>query len=344
MWTPTAACAAQSFRTWTAHAPNYRLTSGNPAHALNAAARCITRQTSPAFGAALIVKPSTLHPRRGVAKQTNYDKWQFFVNGTHPVEAHYMGAEAGWASNGVAFEDYNRMNIRVRRSSNERRFPTPAWGVNDKLLRELLVVFMEEHAGVKVKWPACKTKKKLKERLLFAQSVITQKQWPEKSRVLTNLCKRYVNLKNHSDYATIPDAEIGAKYCEVFEVTTPGLFGNRMREELDYFSLRNVEMQIENLDTFLRVHRGGGADIVAAMAYLYYRAGMDSVGVGAELGLKPPHVRTTLFRLNETWAAWHPLQAGGTMGVANKVARANPQTDGASKGIGFITHNMFEGL
>ena len=39
---------------------------------------------------------------------------------------------------------------------------------------------------------------------------------------------------------------------------------------------------------------------MAGMVYLYYRAGMDSVGVASELGIKPQHVRQTIWRLHRT--------------------------------------------
>ena len=57
---------------------------------------------------------------------------------------------------------------------------------------------------------------------------------------------------------------------------------------------------IEGIDTYLRYTVNGGADMVASAVYLYYRVGMDSVGVANELGLKPPHIRQTLYRLHQT--------------------------------------------
>lgn len=283
------------------------------------------------------------HQRHGVANQNHYDKWQFSDKGTHPVEAHYMGAEAGWVSNGVAFEDYARMNVRMRRSSNERRLPTPVWAVNDKMLRELLVVFMEERAGIKSKWPKCKTKPELKRRLSEAQNVITLKLWPDKSRVLTKLCREYVAVNAAGATGGMTDTEVLTVATQVFGHTP--LFVDHptygAKQMLTRKRRHDLEMQIENIDTYLRIHRGGGTDVVAAVVYLYYRAGMDSVGVGAELGLKPPHVRTTLFRLHETWDAWHPQQAGDTVGVTNKDGETNPKA-GVVQGAGFVTHNMFD--
>ena len=65
--------------------------------------------------------------------------------------------------------------------------------------------------------------------------------------------------------------------------------------------LRRLEMQIENLDTVIRTTHNGGMDYVAAVVFFYYRVRLDSVGVGLELGIKPPHVRVMLFRLHQLW-------------------------------------------
>jgi hypothetical protein len=57
--------------------------------------------------------------------------------------------------------------------------------------------------------------------------------------------------------------------------------------------------EIENLDTYLRTTANdGGAALLAACVYFYYRVGLDSVAVGREVGIKPPHVRQIIWRLN----------------------------------------------
>jgi hypothetical protein len=74
---------------------------------------------------------------------------------------------------------------------------------------------------------------------------------PEKSAALTNLCRKYVALK-HS--------------------RTP----NRVR-------LRALEIEVENLDTQLRILDGGPA-LIVAVVYLYWRSNQNSVYVAQELG------------------------------------------------------------
>jgi len=70
-----------------------------------------------------------------------------------------------------------------------------------------------------------------------------------------------------------------------------------------------LEVEIENCDTQLMlVAKGPGA--LLRMVHLYYRTRLDSVGVAGELGIKPPHVRTTLCRMNQFWKKMHtPAEA-----------------------------------
>jgi hypothetical protein len=62
---------------------------------------------------------------------------------------------------------------------------------------------------------------------------------------------------------------------------------------------RELERTIEGIDTLLRV---GSLGVVARIIHLYYGVGFDSVGVGTEVGCKPPHVRQLLLRLHKEWA------------------------------------------
>jgi hypothetical protein len=165
----------------------------------------------------------------------------------------------------ISFEDYERMSTHSHKPSGERRLPTPEWAANDALLREVLIVFMERRAGIPQD-----PQLPLLERLERAKRSIAVQRC-RKSEALDKLCRGYVELKRQ------------------------GASPDRMRA---------LEIQIENLDTYLRTTRNaGGADVVAAIVYLYYRAMLDSVGVGGALQIKPVHVRAILYRLNEIWRA-----------------------------------------
>ena len=87
---------------------------------------------------------------------------------------------------------------------------------------------------------------------------------PKITATLTRLCQRYTQLKNAD-----PTSD----------------------------ELKELEHQIENLDTCIRVLQKGMATVIAAVVYLYYRQGLNSVAVGELLHLKPPHVRQLVWRI-----------------------------------------------
>jgi hypothetical protein len=221
-----------------------------------------------------------------LSKPQNYDQHQFAGRQSYPVNA--RRTLEGWTSPGVAFEDYTRMSTQQRKASNERRLPTPKWAVNDGQLRTLLVTFMEERAGFRKQ-----QKGTLMERLERAKlAVINQR--PRLIQVLERLCNEYVTLKRAGACPEMSDEELNASLVQ------PLVLPQYARRFIELKRKRALEIEIEGIDTYLRYTANGGADVVAAIVYLYYRAGLDSVGVGAELGLKPPHIRQTIWRLHQT--------------------------------------------
>jgi hypothetical protein len=204
-------------------------------------------------------------------KEQHFDKWQFadsFRN--HAVSASSDG-HGGFTCPGIAFEDFSRMSTMQRKTTGVRRLGTPTWAVNDKELQHLLVVFMEERAGFrKHKDPLIETPKDLTKEALLARLE------KAKEQVISRRAGSFAVMK-----------KLNAEYVELQQLGLGGL--PRCRE---------LENEIQGLDTYLRTSENGTADVVAACVYLYYRSGMDSVGVGAELGIKPPHVRQTLWRLH----------------------------------------------
>ena len=67
-----------------------------------------------------------------------------------------------------------------------------------------------------------------------------------------------------------------------------------------------LSRQIETLDTRLRFEsKDGGLLLICGIIYHYYRLGEDSVGTGKALGIKPPQVRQTLWRLSRVWDKLH---------------------------------------
>ena len=49
---------------------------------------------------------------------------------------------------GISFDDYTAMSVRQCLESGERRLPTPEWALNDKMLREVIVAFLERRTNI----------------------------------------------------------------------------------------------------------------------------------------------------------------------------------------------------
>lgn len=171
-------------------------------------------------------------------------------------------AHGEWVSPGISFADYSSMSTQQRKQSGERRLPTPDWAVDDNKLRAVLVRYLEYRADFKRQQPGTEA-----ERLQRAQERINAKR-PGKIEILDRLSCEYVALKNAGG---------------------------------DPARLRTLEIQIENIDTQL-VNSEHIAAKILRLVFLYYRVGLDSVGVAMELGTwKPPSVRQTLWRLDRVW-------------------------------------------
>jgi hypothetical protein len=147
------------------------------------------------------------------------------------------------------------------RGTAERRLAAPTWAFNDSQLRELLVHFIERRAGFRN--PRSGTHA---ERLARAKARLASRV-PRMTTTLTDLCREYVAVK---------------------------------KRDRDARRRRLLEIEIENLDTQLRFIKKPEA-IVAGVVFHYYRRGADSVETGLCLGMKPPHVRMILWRLNRLW-------------------------------------------
>jgi hypothetical protein len=208
-------------------------------------------------------------------KEQHFDHHQFADRRPHPVSAASDG-HGGFNTPGVSFEDFSRMTTMQRKTTGERRLPTPSWAVNDSELQHVLTVFMEERAGfLKHKdLPRAEKKDLTPEALKARLQKATEKELSRRAgklAVMKRLNEEYVHIRQQGFLSD----------------------GEQTR-------LRELETEIQGLSTYLRYSQNGGADVVAGMVYLYYRTGMDSVGVASELGIKPQHVRQTLWRLHRT--------------------------------------------
>ena len=191
-----------------------------------------------------------------------FDPYQFANRASHPVSAELTG-DGSWSSPGISFDDYSRMTTQRKKSSGERRLPTPEWAVNTEKLREVVTRAYEIRAGLRYQQQGTEM-----ERLRRAQVLLIKKK-ERRLVVLDNLCREFVELK-----------QSGA---------------DPVRE-------KELARYIEQLDSNI-VLDDRGPGVIAAVIYFYYRVGLDSVGVSAALrgSPKPEGVRQLLYRLHRIW-------------------------------------------
>lgn len=166
------------------------------------------------------------------------------------------------AKSGIAFEDFARMHsFTPRAPGSGRQKKTPEWAHNNTAFRGLLVYYVERRAGRRK--PQTGTHA---ERLARAKARLAARR-PGMIATLENLCHEYVAVK---------------------------------KEDPSSPRVKKLQEEIENLDTVLRFNNASDA-MVAGVVMHYYRLGSNSVETAAALGMKPPHVRVILHRLNQVW-------------------------------------------
>jgi len=190
------------------------------------------------------------------ASQLHFDPYQFNRCPQPVKEAEYT-AEGFQVSQSLSFDDWRSCHLEGHKPRASRRLETPAWAINDRQLRDVVVRFVEIRNHV---WrlPIGTMEERLQRAI---NRELASK--PRKIEVLNGLAKRYVADKNAGK---------------------------------DSASLKRLATQIENLDTWIRF-LGKGHLLALGVVHHYYRVGADSVETAAALGIKPPHVRQLLLRL-----------------------------------------------
>lgn len=161
----------------------------------------------------------------------------------------------------IAFSDYARMSMHRRKQVYDRRLRCPIWALDDRFLRKLLVLFLEARAGIHNPNLDLVTRRDIAERRL-------KERLPEWNARVDRLNHQYVDAQHK----------------------------HASKERL-----QGLEIEIENLDTLIRMTQKSPLGFVAAIVVHYYRLGKNSVEVGEEIGCKPPHVRVILWRLHQLW-------------------------------------------
>jgi hypothetical protein len=177
-----------------------------------------------------------------------------------PVNGH--ATAEGFDGGGISFDDYSRMHTSLHTQAGHRRLDTPAWALRNDLLANVIAQYCLNRASYR-----CVPKPPIgaAEKLALAK-MLSKRRKKMLTEQLDRLCHRYVAIKNQ-----MPP---------------------------DYAALRNLEIEIENTDTSIRIV-DNAAEIAAGVVYHFYHRNVDSVAVGQALGLKPPHCRILLYRLRK---------------------------------------------
>lgn len=193
-----------------------------------------------------------------MAHAPHFDRWQW-EHAPRIVDAE--SSPDGFQTTGISWDDVHQgMHVEKAGAGGPvRRLETPSWAMNDSQLREILLRYLEQRAGMKnlqIGTP--------KQRLRRARKKLLARK-PKLVAEIDRLAKEYVELK---------------------------------KTRRNPARVRQLEIEIENTDTQIRFC-GDDHKMALGVVHRYYRVGMDSVATGAELGLKPPHVRMVLWRLNK---------------------------------------------
>lgn len=221
---------------------------------------------------------------------------------------------------GITFPDYSRMHVYRRKDMRERRLPTPLWAMKDDLLRRLLVTYLEQRFYLTTD-PTCS----LLERLIFGQRRAEEYATDKRIR-LRELVTEYQKLRS-GGFTTMSDAEVVILFASLPENYHDGVGQTALpdwsRWYLEAKVLAGLERQIQNLDTDLVLTERGHGSVIAAIVYLYYRMGWDSVEVAEYLTLKPPHIRQVLSRLHDTWVSHLAQEFGAGQDVETNLCEGD---------------------
>jgi hypothetical protein len=194
-------------------------------------------------------------------------KQHIFKGSRLPISTTFV-ADGETESNGISHDDYKFMSTMHQKLDKGRRNERPAWAVNDVQLSKVLAQYMESRASLAGmrRYQRVGT---VAQRIKRAQTAIIAS-LPNRIEILDGLCKEYVAL-NDSPAAT----------CD---------------------RLRELELLIEGLDTYIRTsQKDGGLLLAVGCVQTYWKEGLDSVACAERLHIKPPHVRQIIWRLDKAW-------------------------------------------
>jgi len=180
----------------------------------------------------------------------------------HPVHVDF-DADGAVSKSGIDFDSFSRMQTTKRKFGRDN---VPLWTRNQVTVRAVLVAYFEQRA--------------------FGPVERRRSQNGTEAARLRRACER-----------------LRARVPQMLDVMD-GLIAEYMllyRSGVDPNRQRKLKVEIESLDTQIRMAQENAPAVILGILYQAYNVGQDSVGVGAMFGYKPPHIRMLLARLNKTW-------------------------------------------
>ncbi len=190
---------------------------------------------------------------------------QFVGHEKHTVNTHFEAEGAAVSDTGIGWDDFEHMQTSTHRTHMHHRTGIPEWTRSTALTRAVLVRFFEERA--------------------FSRKQLASLSGTEAER-LTRACEK---LRANASWKL---ASMDRLCNELVTLKQSG--GDREREKV-------LVCQISGIDTQVRMAQQNWPAVILGIIYQSYNVGLDSVGVAAMFGVKPPGVRQTLWRLNQTW-------------------------------------------
>ena len=205
----------------------------------------------------------TLCPSRP-AHQVLKKETQFFHHPRAVGPAFFDGEGIAHSESRLAFEDCRNVNVTSHKLAPCRRNRAPEWALNPNLLRNLIVIFWENRAGIRGE-ASPEPNGNARTRLATAQMMM-EKSVPALKGTLAKLCQEFTQCS-------------------------------------DPVRKRVLSREIKTFDNRLVwIQRGPG--LALYVVRLYYNLGYSSAQISDEIGpniCSPVHARQLIHRLGRLW-------------------------------------------
>lgn len=197
----------------------------------------------------------------------HFDRAQFSVRSSMPVETKYCGPQRGWEStHGISFDDYKRMGtVQRRRPGSGRRLVMPAYIQDARRFRSVIVRFLEIRVHLWRRQPGTEIERTqkvyalLKKKAAALEVTLTQQtahfvvstDEAERKKLQRNIIELDTQIRIYREPSIVPSmAKI--YYCE-------GLRSNEVGERLGFKAphVRQILYRLAKLDAEIQAGTDG---------------------------------------------------------------------------------------